>query len=268
MSLMDESTLIISSCQKFSDLWDVHISLLNQNWSNHPENVVLVTDATVDKSYPGIRTISAGEALEMPQRLRVAIEQIETDYIFLTLDDYFIKDCIDDQRLESVFTFMKEQNIDYFRLFSSPKAKNPIKGYKGWNWINLEDNYAVNLYPGIWKKDFFSKMLDSTLSPWQFEVTLSKRAKEEGALCAMSYNQEFPILDVVRKGKILHKANRYLKKRGLDIGDRPVISYGTEFKLFIIGNGNRILPKSIGKIVRKLLHRFGMSFFSDGTKKL
>lgn len=267
MSLRDESTLVISSCDKFSDLWDVYFSLFQQNWKHHPEETILVTDAETERRFNNVTVFAAGLSQEMPARLKDALEYIKTEYIFLTLDDYFISNPIDDTKLEEVFAFIKEKDIDYFRLSSLPNKGTSIKEHRGWKWINLNTNYAVNLYPGIWKKTFLDDVLVGNLSPWQFEVTLTNNAKRKGAICAMSKNQEFQILDVVRKGKVLHKAKRFLDKNQLDIGDRPVLPYGTEIKLKIIGFGSQIIPTPLAKIVRKILHVFGMSFFSDGTRK-
>ena len=267
MSLQNEVTMLISSCDKFSDLWDVHIHLLNKNWPEHPEEVLLVTDCTSKKHYPGIEIVATGDDLAMPARLKSALERVRTEYVFLTLDDYFLSKKIMNDRLENVFRFVQENDVDYFRLYRIPNDKTWVKGRKGWSWIDLETNYAVNLYPGIWKTSLLKKVMDGNLSPWEFEVTLTQRAKQEKAICVMSHNKEYPILDVVRKGKVLHKAARFFKRNHLDIGDRPVIPYSTEIKLKIIGLGSRILPKPLAKGARTILHKFGMNFFSDGTRK-
>jgi hypothetical protein len=229
--------------------------------------VILVTDCITNRQFNGVQVFSAGNKLEMPARIKSVICSVKTDYVFLTLDDYFVKDKILDSDIESVLSFICKNNVDYFRLFPIPNDKKSIIGHKGWNWIDLETNYAVNLYPGIWKRSFLEKVLDCNLSPWEFEVTLSKKAKKENAICVMSKNNEFPILDVVRKGKVLHKAKRYLESNNLNIGNRPVISYWVEIKLKIFGIGSRILPNKIAKYIRNILHNFGMKFYSDGTCK-
>lgn len=267
MSLRDEVALTISSCDKFSDLWNVHFQLLSQNWEHHPKETLLVTDCETEKSFSGIYVFSAGDNLEFPARLKEALKEINAQYVFLTLDDYFVISNIDDNKLDLVFAFIKENDIDYFRLFPIPNNGTPTKENKKWKWIDLNTNYAVNLYPGIWKKAFLEKALESNLSPWQFEVTLTQTAKDNRAKCVMSKCKEYPILDVVRKGKVLRKANRYLKKNGFDIGNRPIIPFATELKLNIIGYGSRILPPKIAKGIRGLLHKFGMSFYSDGSRK-
>ena len=50
-------TMLILSCDKFSDLWDGHIKLLEQNWPDRDMETYIVTDAPTDKKYTGIRII-------------------------------------------------------------------------------------------------------------------------------------------------------------------------------------------------------------------
>ena len=45
-------TMLILSCDKFSDLWDGHIKLLEENWPDRDMETFIVTDAPSDKSYP------------------------------------------------------------------------------------------------------------------------------------------------------------------------------------------------------------------------
>lgn len=100
---------------------------------------------------------------------------------------------------------------------------------------------------------------------WQFEVSLTHVATELGAKCAMSNNNEFKILDVVRKGKLLHKSARYLKKRNLYHGNRPVISMWYEIKLGVRTWGIRLMPKGITKLVRNIMIKMGHHYYSQDT---
>ena len=63
-----EYDVIISTCDKFSDLWEAHSLLLNKNWKNRGNNTYLVTDAPTDRKLEGIEIICAGEGLEITKR--------------------------------------------------------------------------------------------------------------------------------------------------------------------------------------------------------
>ena len=79
----------------------------------------------------------------------------------------------------------------------------------------------------------------------------------------MSNNREFVILDVVRKGKLLHRAAKYFKMHDVYHGDRPVISWWYEIKLGIRTWGVRLMPRRITNIARSLMIKLGHHYYSQ-----
>ena len=262
---MNKMTLLILSCELFSDLWDAHVYQLEKYWSDRGMDTYIVTDKKHETSYEGVKVIAAGEGVEFTDRLKYALEQIDSEYIFITLDDYFLIKNVSNESIEHLVGLMDEQNYDYIRLFKRPtKSKGKrIKGYKRVNDINVNNRYSVNLYSGIWRKEFLKNTLREPLNPWVYEVRLWKVAMELGARCAVSNNHEFVILDVVRKGKILNKANNYFKKHDIYHGSRPVHTHWYEFKLGVRTWGARLMPKFIVNAARKFMIKQGHHYFSQ-----
>lgn len=259
-------TMLILSCDKFSDLWDGHIKLLEQNWSDRDMETFIVTDAPTDKSYPGIRVINAGADVEWSDRLAFALKQVKTDYVFITLDDYFLIKKVDDQSIVDLMSMMEKENIDYIRLFPRPKraTRKELEGYSGINLIDTSCDYSVNLYSGLWKKVFAESCVRIPLNAWKFEVSLHKRAEEYGANCVVSHRNEFEILDVVRKGKLLHKSAAYFKRHpGIYNGNRETNTWGYEIKLTIQQQVSRHLPWGMHQWVKGVMTKAGMHFYSD-----
>ncbi|MCF8020015.1 MAG: hypothetical protein K9L62_11495 [Vallitaleaceae bacterium] len=261
--LKDKLTLVIHSCEKFSDLWDAHVHLLNQNWGDRNINTLLITDKETSKSFNGITIFPAGDRKELPQRMDSALALIHTEFIFITLDDYFLTNKISSEKIADLVSVMEKENLDYIRIFPIPKGKGKIEGYDSLYNINLNENYQVNLYPGLWRKSFVQKTIRESLNAWQYEVSLTKIAREIGAVCAMSKGKEFEILDIVRKGKILNKANRYLKKHHLYNGSREIISLRQELKLDFMFYGKELIPNGITKCIKRFLVKRGHQFYSD-----
>ena len=261
--LKDKLTLLIHTCDKFSDLWEVHVMLLNSNWADRNINTLLVTDKDTTKSYEGIKVISAGEGKELPVRAAAALQHIKTEYVLVTLDDYFLTKKIKTKKIGNLIDVMEKENLDYMSLFNDPNSFDRMRGYKSIYNVKLNGNYKVNLYPGIWRKSFIEKTIKDSMNAWQYEVSLTRIAREIGAKCALSKGKEFEILDVVRKGEILHKANRYLKKHNLYNGPRKVIKYRDEFKIFVFSTGKKILPQGIANYIKRRLINRGVRFYSD-----
>lgn len=261
----NKMTMLILSCELFSDLWDAHVYQLEKYWSKRGMDTYIVTDKAHETAYENVKVISAGDGVEFTDRLKYALEQIDTEYVFITLDDYFLIRNVSNESINSLLTLMDLQKYDYVRLFKRPtKAKGKrIKGYKKLNEVKTDRRYSVNLYVGIWRKEFLKNTLRESVNPWIYEVKVWKIAAELGAKCAVSNNREFVILDVVRKGKILNKANRYFKKHDIYHGNRPVHTYWYEFKLGVRTWGNRIMPRPIVNMAKKIMIKRGHHYFSQ-----
>lgn len=263
--LNERLTVLIHSCDKFSDLWDVHAKLLNENWADRDVRTLMVSDKEREKKLDGIDLRFAGEGMELSDRTKYALRFIDTEYVLITLDDYFPIHKIDSKKIERLLDIMDAEKLDYIRLFSDPNSHRKFKNYRKLYEISLDGNYQVNLYQGIWRKSFVEKTLQTGMNAWQYEVSLTRIANQVGAKCVLSKGHEFEILDVVRKGKLLHKANRYLKKRDLYHGSREVIAWKEEARIFVFNRGKKILPKWLAIKVKDYLRKRGHKFYSESV---
>lgn len=261
---MKDACVLISSCESFSDLWDENIALLKKNWQGRPWKTYLLTDEPTDKIYNNINIISAGKDKNFPMRIKYALEKIDSEYILLTLDDYFVIDRIYEEKLSYLVERMESDNIDYLKLYdrriTNPKKYSPLETITK---IDLSKKYAVTLYPAIWKKSFLINSVKDDTMIWKYEVGLTKYASESNANCMFSCSGVYNILDVVRKGKVLNKANKYFKKNKISIGSRPIISRSTEFKLAIMDWASWHMPREAIVFIKKILKKFGFTFYSE-----
>ena len=70
--MQNDIVLIIMSCDAFSDLWDGHIKLLEQNWNDRGMKTVIVTDKKTTKSYDGVDVFSPENCVDWSDRLKAA----------------------------------------------------------------------------------------------------------------------------------------------------------------------------------------------------
>lgn len=259
-------TLLILSCDKFSDLWPAHTKLLNQNWPDRNIRTVILTDIPRKESFPGVEIIGAGYGTEFTERIRHVLPLIDTEYVLVTLDDYFPTTPIRNSAINRIVDIMSRRGYDYIRLYDRPHCPLTTTPDEKIFTFSLDKEYRVNLYAGMWRKNFISRTLgEKVMNPWEFEVTLTERARQACGKCAVSHGDEFPIMDVVRKGRILPNAWHYLHKHGLYHGERPMYPYSEYFLLGVKTKANRILAKLPGPIyhgIKNLCVRLGMKSFS------
>lgn len=260
-------TIIVNSCDKFSDIWAAQIALLNKHWPGRPFRTILLTDTNSNGySFNGIDVICAGKGTEIAQRLAFAIPLIGTKYVFMTLDDYFLTKDVASSKFGVLLTRMESDGIEYVRLFPDPrhKRKDKIKGERGMYRVDLNRSYSVNLYPGVWD---VALLADTTTGPaktvWQYEVSLTQKAKLRGSKGLVSLHDEYCFVDGVRKGKFLHKAYKYLKKNDLYSGTRGLNSRWYELKIGFKTFVSARAPKWMLDMAKKIGRMYGHTYFSD-----
>lgn len=259
--MMSDYCVLISSCDKYSDLWDAHFLLLYNHWTGRLPQTYLVTDKPTTRSYPGVKILDFDG--DMPIRLLKACEVIPEQFILLTLDDYFLISDTSESAIKNLVANQKEMEIDYLRIYDRRRPKKGGKKTRLEQYpIDLSQKYAVSLYPAIWEKGFLMKCIDGDSSPWMFEPSLTEKAKERNAKCFANTSGVFEILDVVRKGKVLHKAKRYLKKNRISIGERPTLEWKYEIKQAVADFIWWYMPRWVYKVARRTAELFGMKFFS------
>ena len=261
-------TLLIHSCGAYSDLWDGQVKQLNEHWKDRNIDTYILTDNNPEKkSYDGVTIIETGAGTEITERVHSFLKICKTEYIFVTLDDYYLIQDVSSDRIKYLIEIMDERDVDYIRIFRLPSDGAPVDGTDHLNYINLfedKSKYYVNLYPGVWRTSFMEKTIREKLNAWQYEVSLTPIARECGAVCLVDRQDDYVLLDVVRKGKLLHKAVKYFKNHpGIYNGDRKVISLFLEGKLFIIQVIQRLLHKKTQYRIKRILKKMGMHFFSE-----
>ncbi len=262
--LKDKITCLIFSCDKFSDLWDGNLKLFRENWPDRDFETFIITDKPTNRTFTDAKVIAAGENVEWTDRLKYALQFVKTKYVFLTLDDYFLIKPVSSEHMEYYVDLMDGGGYDYIRFFKRPKSatRSELPYFKGVYNVENSCMYSVNLYSCLWAKDFLAYTVKDSRSPWDYEVTLHERAMEYNAKCLVCLNKEYEILDVVRKGKILHNAYWYfLRHPGIYTGHREVQSIWYELRLFFKTEINRHCPNFMRDILRDIYVKCGGTSF-------
>lgn len=255
--------ILISSCDAYSDLWKLTLDFLKKNFDDKSIPIKLLTDKPTDIAFEGTEIIFPPAETDYSSRLKYALQLIESEFILFTLDDYFLIKKVDLNSFNRVVEQMKNEQIDYVRFFSYP---NSFKKYSKTNRlykISLKNDYDLNFYPGIWRKSYLLSLIEEGLNIWSLEVSLTRKARTISGLNVICKKKNFIILDVIRKGKVLHKAKKFLRKKEIVLTNRQTITYREEFRIFVMTVGKRFLPKPFHGFIKKILNKVGYDFYSD-----
>ncbi len=221
---MDVSVLILS-CDKYADLWQPFLSLFWQNWPDCPYTVYLGAN---ERSYndPRINMIHVGDDSNWSTGLIKMLNRIETDYVLITLEDFFLRTPVNTDNVRKALDFLIQSKGHTVKLIPNPKPLKNIRNVP-FGEFEIKQSYRVNLQAAIWRTSTLRQLLRNGESAWEFEVNATKRAEQ---IANGFYGVYSPILTykhhVVEKGKWFRNEARYFRRQniGCDFSAREIMS--------------------------------------------
>ena len=155
--------IVVLSCDKNKDLFEPFYHCLEKYWPNHPQ-VVYSTESVINPFY---KTIPLNFDIEhWTDRVRETVKQIDDNYILFMVDDVFIREKVDNNKVLSLCNYLigNYANIN-FQLNGDNKA------------IPVSDE-LLERSPGkwnlacmctLWQKNAMLDLFNYSTNPWKFE---------------------------------------------------------------------------------------------------
>lgn len=263
-------SLVVFSCDAYNDLWEDFFRYLNIYWEDRLNESYLVNNRNQFEC-KGIKVINAGDG-DWSTRARIALEQINTPYVMIFLEDYFLAKKIDNRKIEEAVLFMESEGIHYYKLeLSAVRSYQNWKSYKDTKYIfNIPrtQNYGIDTSISLWNKDFLLELLGKgDYSAWKFELDRCEDAKHPERYidrkCVLDSRFLVLMCPMVIQGKYYPKSIKYMQKLGhqidtskrLVMNKKEVIRYKIK-RLFSASPFGRKYLKFIGR-------KLGYNFMSD-----
>lgn len=194
-----DCSVLVCSCDKYNDTWDIFFKCLEQNW-NCPYELYLNTES-FDYKYSGnlsINVLKTGHK-EWGKRLKTALKTIDTEYVIFLLDDFFLTEKVDVTKLNHCIDWMN--NNPKISVFSFYRTKtNNIKStkYPGFEKRPKKCEYKLNCQAAIWRRKKLISYIRNHENPWDWELLGSVRASR--------YKEEFYSIMESEKSPFVYNA--------------------------------------------------------------
>lgn len=270
MEYSNKLSIIVVSCDKYSDLWDDVFSLLDIHWKDRPYRTYLATD-TKPYEHDGVEVLHFGNIRQWMVCTRKAVENIDTPYVLFLMEDYFVINDIDTKVIEEDLKFMEENDADFINLHQKPYFLKEEDSHFVADTIRTIPNntrYGLDTAGAIWRKDFFLEQLRrEDGDAWRFEAILvNDSMSEKGLPGKLYFDTRTPLNlcpgEVVRLGKFTLDTVKIIESTGYKIKSNRARMTKWEFykdklkgRLASVKHGRKMLKK-IGK-------RFGFVFFTE-----
>ena len=212
-----DTAFVVVSCDKYSPLWGPFFASLSKYWRDCPFDKFLVSN-NLNFAHPGVASIKIGDDQSYADNLRLALDQIDYEWIILWLDDVFIADIVQTGRLISIFSHVKSKKAGYLKLAADmPMAYVPDPGQevgplpKG---IKYRSAIGCTLY----RKATLLKLLTPKSSAWDLDRSrISDNLPEPfyALTPTASLNPPIKYSHLLIKGRWLIEALPFLRRESL-----------------------------------------------------
>lgn len=177
--MSNDVAILVNSCDKNSDLWDIFFYFYKKNCSNLKYKVYLNTETKKYKNYDviNINQYTNLDTKEWSLRLKRALNFIKEDYVIMLLDDYFITE-LNNEKLQKAESIIKRgDTCVVYTILNENYINNVKKNNDNFYIVKKNMLYQMSLQIGLWNKNDLLKLLVDFENPWDFEIMGSKRIR-------------------------------------------------------------------------------------------
>lgn len=177
----EDCTVLVCSCDNYEDAWEPFFKLFHEYWTNCPLEILLNTESK-KYCYKGlnIRCLQKFKGKKVPygERMIAHLKEIHTPFTLVLMDDFFIRDFVNEGKLDKVIEWMK--NDPKVAVFSFQSIKDelnrPSKKYEGYSIRPVYGEYKFNFQAAIWRTDYLLHSWKKHETPWEWETVANFRS--------------------------------------------------------------------------------------------
>jgi hypothetical protein len=263
-------SIIIFSCDDYSDLWDNFFECFENFWPDNNYQCYLVNNfKSYDRS--GVTVLNAGSG-DWSSRAKYALDMVPSKYVLTFLEDYYLCDYVHSNDIVKALDYVIDNKVHYYQIDMTDK-----EDYANWLPYDNKDfifdipktrNYWVDTSVSIWDKCFFLELLgDEDYSAWKFELDRNIDAKYPDRyldrICLFDCRSLVTICMMVNQGKYHPKSLKIIESnfKKLAIGSRNIMSNKDVWKSKIKRYFSKI--KYGRKFAKFIGRKLGLVFVSD-----
>ena len=195
---MRDCTILVNSCDKYEDAWNPFFKLLKKQWSDCQYDIVLSTETKTCKcDCFDVKTINSDPQLSWSARLKNTLNNIETEYVLFFLEDFFLLEKVRIDIFNQALNLIKSNNEIGLIVFNKRNLGSTFPENTDFEKLFIELDPKVkgrtNVLVGLWRKEFFLKLIVEDENPWEYENNSNIRARYAGfKIYTQNYDVSFP----------------------------------------------------------------------------
>ena len=230
-------SVIVSSCDAYSDLWPFFFHFFDKHWPQAPRPVYLVSNhKTCDRA--GVVSLAAGPDRSWGETIHTALAKIPDEYVAFLLDDFFLDQTVPAGWVENLVQQLDQAGGDFVSLYHQVEPGRPLQAGSLLSVIQ-ERMECPGFHAGIFRRTYLMKLASAHENIWRTETLMRDDAPVgEHKQFSLTPASPFRLTYVESVRGRFWKPNglAYLKQHGLkpDLGHRPCPPQGSDILSKII----------------------------------
>lgn len=243
-------SVLVSSNDGYSDLWTPFFTLFWRNWPDCPYSVYLGTNHG-RYDHPRVCTLNAGKDESWSTNLRFFLNQIDSEYVLLLLEDFFLIKRVPAAAISEQLKTLHALNGTMLRLFPNPPPHLRVKGYGDIGAVHRFAPFRASAQAALWKRADLLNLLVDGESPWDFERngTLRSQSRADGFYC--TFKPILPYVHVIEQGRWFRSAARRFGKANI----------GCNFQAREVIPPSASVKKAVHSAIQGIANRASVAFF-------
>jgi hypothetical protein len=171
-----DCSLLVISCDAYSDLWGPFFKLLRRHWPDCPFPVFFGS-GTLACDEPGVTTLFSNGGVDWSQCVVDYLAELKTDYVLIMLDDFFLRKKVSNEAILHCLAFARRHQAIQVRLAPRPGPTAAVAGEPHIGHCDRDLPYRLSTQPAIWHRTSLMDLLRPGESIWKFEHAGNDRAR-------------------------------------------------------------------------------------------
>jgi len=267
--LFHDLAMVVVSCDAYTELGTVFFDLQEKNmgWYDGPRFFV---NESKPVEFQNVHVIHVGTDVDWSGKLKRALSGISEKYILFMLEDYFIGEKVQQEKLAGAMQIIRKYDLKYYKITAIPKIRKQSSIADYLSPIPSNIRYGINLQAAIFERSFLQEIIEGPdRSAWKTETDLLKKvtSKYEYDIpgCVIDNRNIIDIHNGVIKGKWVPDTIEYFRRKGyvIDLGKRPMLSQKEVVREKVLSLLSHILPTDAVRKIKRCLIGLGVTFVSE-----
>jgi len=203
-------SLVVLSCDNYSDLWSIFIEQFEKSWPDCPYDKYISTNF-ISAGSNTFQDIKIGKDYSWSDGVIKTLNKIKNqyEYVLITLEDLILIEKVDNEKFQAIVKEFMNLDGNYLKFIRKPRPTNKFNNYFGE--IKPGSLYRPTCVYAIWKIETLLELLNKNENAWEFERFGAVRSDKYDGFYVV-YKDFFKFSNTVVKGKWVPKEKKKFEK--------------------------------------------------------